>query len=125
AFTAVWLIPGLIVQALIHVAAPGHTLFSIPAWCLLGAWVIGMAAERLAPSDAPLGAHVALSAALVLNILLFLNYYPLPTAPATPSLLQSVKNSAAYAAYETSIGLVRSLDDVSEVTLKELQDLTA
>src|SRR5262249_47279655 len=33
-FFAIWLIPGFLFQALIHVENPGHTLFSIPAWCL-------------------------------------------------------------------------------------------
>ena len=36
-FWTTWIVPGLIAQGLIHVDAPGHTLFSVPAFCLLGA----------------------------------------------------------------------------------------
>ena len=46
-FFAWWLTPGLVSQALIHVAAPGHTLFSVPAWCLMGAQVLWVATSRL------------------------------------------------------------------------------
>jgi 4-amino-4-deoxy-L-arabinose transferase-like glycosyltransferase len=123
-FTAVWLIPGLAFQAAVHVAAPGHTLFSIPAWCLLGGWALQSAAEKLAPGEPSRLAAVSFAAALSLNLLLFLNYFPLPAAPAAPSFLSSLKNAAAFATYESSLAMVRSMDDVADVTMKELRDAT-
>jgi hypothetical protein len=91
---------------------------------LLGGFTIWQAAERLSPSDpAPL-ADMAVAGALVLNVLLFLNFFPLPAPPATPSAFQSLKNATAYALYESSLGWERSTDDVAAVTMAELKDFT-
>ena len=124
-FMSVWLIPGLIVQVLIHVAAPGHTLFSIPAWCMLGGCVIWKAAERLesAPGDSLFFAQTALAAGLLLNVLLFSNYFPVATV-AKPGLLQSVKNAMVFGTLETSLNQVKWLDDVSKGTLDEMEKFT-
>ncbi|MBI4473786.1 MAG: hypothetical protein HY646_14050, partial [Acidobacteria bacterium] len=39
-FIASWVAPGILIQALTHVAEPGHTLFSVAAFCLLGSHVL-------------------------------------------------------------------------------------
>src|SRR5262245_23570990 len=70
-----WLVPGLIVQALVHVAAPGHTLFSIPVMCVVGAYILSRVQLR----------DWILPAALVLNVMLFLNYLSLPAEAAAPA----------------------------------------
>jgi hypothetical protein len=120
-FFGIWLAPGLVFQGLFHVAAPGHTLFSIPAFCLLGAHVLRAAANRLMPGTAASLAGLSMLFAVTLNLLLFLNFFPLPAASEAPGLLQSVKNVAAYAAFETSISSVRDADHVSRETLDELE----
>lgn len=115
AFFFVWLVPGLIVQALIHVAAPGHTLFSVAALCVLGGYVISLAPAR----------EALLGAALAMNVMLFLDFFPLPantsnTAAGTPSL----KNAALFGTFESSIGEVRWLDDITRVSLREIEQFT-
>ncbi len=44
-FMALWFIPAFLFSLLIHVAAPGHVLASIPPVCLLGAFCIGEAEQ--------------------------------------------------------------------------------
>ncbi|HEY2383277.1 MAG TPA: hypothetical protein VGK48_19040 [Terriglobia bacterium] len=115
AFFLVWLVPGLIVQALIHVGAPGHTLASVAALCVLGGYVLSLARSR----------DVLLSGALILNVMLFLDFFPLPEAiSSTQKQAPSLKNAALFGAYESSIGMVRTLDDVAGSSLKELRELT-
>jgi hypothetical protein len=120
AFMIVWLAPGLMAQALIHVAEPGHTLFSIPALCLIGAYVLWAACERWQLSD------VAMAAALIINVMLFLNFIPLPPAEAASSgsLWQSTKNAAIFGTFESSIGEVRFEDESVRVSLRELREFT-
>ncbi|HYR89263.1 MAG TPA: glycosyltransferase family 39 protein [Terriglobia bacterium] len=114
-FLFLWLVPGLIVQALIHIAAPGHTLFSVPAFCILGGYILSLTRGR----------DIVLASALIFNVMLFLDYFPLPTAPDAPSRsTPSIKNAFIFGTFESSIGQVRFLDDVTRVTLKEIRELT-
>src|ERR1051325_1096837 len=46
AFFFIWLVPGLIVQAMTHIEEPGHTLFSVAALCVLGGYVLSLARGR-------------------------------------------------------------------------------
>ena len=115
-FLFTWLVPGLIVQALIHVAAPGHTLFSIPALCILGGYTVSLVRRR----------DWILTSVLVLNVMLFLNFLSLPADAAAPAgqRAPSIKNAFLYGTFETSLGQIRWLDDVSRTTLKELEEFT-
>src|SRR6185295_11896519 len=70
AFIGVWVLPGMLFQALVHVEEAGHTIFSIPAWCVLGGVVLAVVAKRFTAA--------AVVAVMVLNVALFLNYVPLP-----------------------------------------------
>jgi len=121
-FMAVWLVPGLLAEAAFHVAAPGHTLFSVPALCLLGGYFIWTAAERLSGSDSSRIAELSATAAVLLNVLLFLNFYPLPAAPATRNVFRSMENAMAYATFETSFSSVRDPDSMTRETLNELHE---
>ena len=116
-FVFVWLVPGLIVQALIHIAAPGHTLFSIPIACVAGAYVISRVRAR----------DLILASALVLNVMFFLNYFSLPADASVPAAQRtpSIKNAFLFGTFETSLGQIRWLDDVSGTTLRELQEFTS
>ena len=115
-FLFAWLAPGLIVQALIHVAAPGHTLFSIPALCLLGGYIVSRVRAR----------DLILASSLVLNVMLFLNYFSLPADASAPAGQRSpsIRNAILYGAFETSLSQIRWLDNVSGRTLKELEEFT-
>jgi dolichyl-phosphate-mannose-protein mannosyltransferase len=116
-FFIVWLIPGLAVQALIHVAAPGHTLFSVVAWCVLGGYFLSLVPGR----------ELMLSAALIFNVMLFLDYFPLPLNRGNESLTRgnpSVKNAMLFGTYESSIAMVRDLDTITRTTLNELAEFT-
>jgi hypothetical protein len=115
-FLFAWLVPGLIVQALIHVAAPGHTLFSIPAVCLIGAYFV----SRVRPRE------LVLASALVLNVMFFLNFLSLPAEASAPAgnRTPSIRNAFLFGAFETSLGQIRWLDDVSRRTLSEIEQFT-
>jgi hypothetical protein len=113
-FFFIWLVPGLIVQALVHIGAPGHTLFSVAALCVLGGYVLSLARSR----DALLGA------ALVLSVMMFLDFFSLPVTDANAARMPSFKNAMLFGMFESSIGQVRWLDDVSRVTLQEIDQFT-
>jgi Dolichyl-phosphate-mannose-protein mannosyltransferase len=114
AFFFVWLVPGLIVQALIHVAAPGHTLYSVAAFCLLGGYVLSIVPAR----------EVMVGAALVMNVMLFLDFFPLPANTATGERVPSIKNVMLFGTFESSIGEVHFLDDITRTTLTEIEEFT-
>ncbi len=96
-FFFIWLVPGWIVQALVHVDAPGHTLFSVAALCVLGGVVLSSARTR----------EFALPAALAINAMFFLNFFPLYGT-----------------SFESSVGQVRWLDGITRDTLKEITEVT-
>ena len=116
AFMLVWLVPGLTLQALIHIGAPGHTLFSVPALCVLGGYVLSFIRGR----------DLVLASALIFNVMLFLDYFPLP-AVVNESLSRgtpSIKNAMLFGTFESSLGQVRWLDDITRTTLKEIEEFT-
>jgi hypothetical protein len=115
-FLFIWIVPGLVVQALIHIGAPGHTLFSVVALCLMGAYVVSLAPVR----------DVVLGAALVVNVMVFLDFFPLPagSAGSTDRGVPSLKNAILFGSFESSIGQVRWLDEVTRTTLNEIRSFT-
>jgi hypothetical protein len=114
-FFFIWLVPGVIVQALIHIGAPGHTLHSVVALCVLGGYFLSLAPAR----------DVLLGTALVLNSMLFLDFFALPEGTANAAdRTRSVKNAMLFGTFESSIGEVRWLDDVTGTTLKEIAEFT-
>jgi hypothetical protein len=115
AFFVIWLAPGLVVQALVHIGAPGHTLFSVAALCVLGGYVLSLAPAR----------QTVTAAALVFNVMLFLDFFSLPAnAVNTPDRAPSLKNAMLFGTFESSIGQVRWLDDVTRTTLNEIEQFT-
>jgi hypothetical protein len=125
-FLAVWLLPGWIIESVFHVAAPGHTMASIPALCLAGAWVLSVAARELfASEEGFLQFREALfGAALVLNVMLFLNFFPTPPPAGPGARPPSLINAIAYATNETTLGTIRSMDNVAWATLNEIRRFT-
>ena len=113
AFLLVWIVPGFTVQALIHVAAPGHTLFSIPAFCLAGAYVLRAGLRRWEMEN------YGLVAAVVASVMLFLNFVPLPPA-GSPG---GVWDAFAVGTFESSLESVRWLDGIHGNSLKEIHAL--
>ena len=113
-FLKIWVLPGLIAQALIHVAAPGHTLFSIPVFCLVGAYVLRVGLKRWAVADAGLIAAVAAS------LMLFLHFIPLPSADSWGGSWDAF----SVMTFDSSLENIRWLDDVHGSTLREIRNLT-
>ena len=115
-FIFAWLVPGLIVQALVHVAAPGHTLFSIPVVCVVGAYVLSRVGSR----------DWLLASALVLNVMFFLDFLPLPAETSAPAgqRAPSLMNAFLVGTFESSLGQIRWLDDVTRTSLKEIEEFT-
>src|SRR5205823_4240781 len=102
-------------QALVHVDAPGHTLFSVAALCVLGGYVVSLIPAR----------DFAVAAAVLVNVMVFLDFFPLPAAAVnTPNRTPSIKNAILFGSFETSLGMVRGLDDITRVTLKEIEEFT-
>src|SRR5438034_11610861 len=97
AFFFIWIIPGLIIQAIVHVDAPGHTLFSVPALCVLGGYVL----LRLRASE------FALGASLLVNALFVLDLFPSPAAVTDPNLHPLIYNATQFESFDASIGQVR------------------
>jgi len=114
-FFFIWLVPGLFIQALVHVDAPGHTLFSVAALCVLGGYVVSLIPAR----------EFALGAAVLVNAMVFLDLFPLPAgAVNTPTRTPSIKNAVLFGSFEASLGMVRGLDDITRTTLKEIEEFT-
>ena len=115
AFFFIWLVPGLIVQALVHIGAPGHTVFSVAALCVVGGYVLSLTKPR----------DMLLAGALVLNAMLFLDFFALPEGETnSPQRTPSVKNAMLFGTFESSIGDVRWLDEITATTLKEIREFT-
>ena len=115
AFFFIWVVPGLIVQALVHIASPGHALASVAALCVLGGYVVSLVRER----------ETFLASALVLNAMLFLGFFALPAGLVdSPNRTPSLKNAMLFGTAETSLGQLRSVDDIYRTTLKEIRDFT-
>jgi hypothetical protein len=124
AFVAVWVLPGLVLQALIHGDAPGHTLFSIPVFCMLGAVVMSARELNAGGANSFRFRESWFAGALVLSVMLFLNFFPMPAVETMPGARPSLKNAMAFAASEASVGSIRSFDSVAMATLEELRRFT-
>lgn len=124
-FIGVWILPGLVMQALIHADHPGHTLFSVPALCLVGAHIVMTAGKLFVGEPESFQVREAwFAGALAVNVMLFLNFFPMPSPEATTGGRPSVVNTLAFAVNEASLGSVRSMDDVAFQTLEELRRFT-
>ena len=114
-FFLLWLAPGLIIQAFVHIGEPGHTLFSVAALCVIGGYFLSLAPVR----------DLMVGAALVLNVMLFLDFFALPAGVANAAdHLPSVKNALLFGTFESSLGQVRWLDEITNATLNEIQQFT-
>lgn len=113
-FFAIWIVPGVLLQAVTHFANPGHTLFSVSALCLIGGYVISTALTR----------EVILGCAVVLNLLLFFDKFPLPPAKTVPGGKPSIVNAMLVGAYESSLGWIQEMDEVTRDCLSEINALT-
>jgi len=113
-FLKIWIVPGLIAQALIHVAAPGHTLFSIPVLCLAGAYVLRVGLDRWQAADTGLLAAVAVS------LMFFLHFIPLPS----PDSKGGPWDAFSVVSFETSLENIRWVDDIHGSTLREIRNLS-
>ena len=62
--------------------------------------------------------------ALVLNVMLFLNFFPMPKGQSNENSRPSVVNTVAFAVDEASLGAIRAMDDIAFATLEELRKFT-
>ena len=111
-FFFLWLVPGLIIQAIVHVDAPGHTLFSVAALCVLGGCVLARIRAR----------EFALGAAVLVNAIFFLDFFSLPAGVNNPNRTPSITNAVLYGSFEASLGQVRYLDEITGATLREIRN---
>jgi hypothetical protein len=120
-FLLLWVIPGVFIQLLIHIASPGHTLFATPVWCVMGAFVIYQVGKH---RETVLALAVGISAALFLNVIPP-GYPPSATASSLDRAWISLKNSVAYGTFETSLERLRWWDEMTDVSINELSRLSA
>jgi hypothetical protein len=111
----------MIVQLVVHIAAPGHTLFATPILCLIGAHMISVYVRQR---------DGVLAIALIVNAGLFLNAVPRGyPAPPDASMAQrawiSARNSIAFGTFETSMERLSWWEEMHEVSLRELSRFRA
>jgi Dolichyl-phosphate-mannose-protein mannosyltransferase len=118
AFFFIWLVPGLIIQAMTHVEEAGHTLFSVAALCVLGGYVLSLVRGR----------EIALLGALLASAVVFLevgDLFPLPVRTVSDEKrTPSIEDAILFGSYETSIGQIRGFDDMTKTTLQEIEEFT-
>jgi len=124
-FVSLWILPGLVMQVLLHSDHPGHTLFSVPALCVVGAHVLETVGNRFRNESESFQLREAwFGGALVVSAMLFLNFFPMPKPRDNEGGRPSALNTMAFAVNEASLGAVRSMDDIAFATLEELRKLT-
>src|SRR5262249_4776768 len=106
-FIVAWLLPGFLFQALIHIEDPGHTLFSVPAICIVGAYLIFVGTQQIVKMR-----EAFLIFAVVVNLTLLLNFFSLPATAENTGGLQSLQNAFLFRVFETSIGELRYQDNI-------------
>jgi hypothetical protein len=113
AFLALWILPGIILQALTHYDAPGHTLFSVSALCLIGGYMLSLLPLR----------NIITEAVLILNAMMFFNWFGLPKTTVR-SENPSLKNALQVGIFESSNGWLRHMDSLTGDTLSEIERYT-
>jgi hypothetical protein len=120
-FLLTWLIPAVILQLLLHIATPGHTLFATPVLCLIGAHMISVYVRQ---RDGILAIALIVSAGLFLNAVPR-GYPPSPDASAVERAWISARKSIAYGTFETSMERLRWWEEMHQVSLDELSRFRA
>jgi hypothetical protein len=115
-FLFVWLAPGILFQLIVHIGEPGHTLFAIPVFCLIGGAVLSLMPRY---RNAVLTLAAIVSAGLFLNAVPF-GYPPSPDSPLWKKAWLSLKNSIAYGTFETSMQRLEWTDELRRVSIEEL-----
>jgi hypothetical protein len=113
AFFALWILPGIILQALTHYDAPGHLLFSISALCVFGGYMLSLLPLR----------NVVTEAVLILNAMMFFNCFGMPKTT-RKSDMPSMKNALQVGIYECSNAWLRNMDSIVRNTLSEIERYT-
>jgi hypothetical protein len=126
AFLAIWLAPAFLLNAFVHVAAPGHTLAGIPAACVVGAVCLSGASEWIRirwQTEVHQGALLA-GAVLVCCLLFFVEYLPARNdRPVEPSMVRSITDPLRYGMYESSYSNVRWIEQMSDLAFRRIQEL--
>jgi hypothetical protein len=127
AFILAWVGPGLAAQALLHAEAPGHTLFSVPVFCLLGGSVLSFSFQRVPALQSRQGVFrgAALFLAVGINVFLFLSSYPIAMKIVAGSggIFIPWRQGIADGLAQASPGNLRQLDESTRSALEEIHRL--
>jgi hypothetical protein len=94
-FLLVWLLPGFLFYALVHIGDPDHPLSLIPVTCIAGAAALTAFADTFAPRLLP----IIVGVAVILNLLFF---------------IKPINQTAGAASYESLISLDSYMEQVIE-----------
>lgn len=123
AFLALWILPSLLFQTLVHAGSPGHLLGVIAAFCLLGGLTFA-ALRQQSPALAP----AALTFALTLNVLWFADprmLYLTEPRDGVSGHLRHLRKTAFDAAWETGWRLIHDVDQDTRAALDAVRYLRA
>lgn len=114
-----WIVPGMLVQAIVHVGAPGHTLFSVAALCVMGGYVMASTWESLSHQLASRFRIITAGATVAFNVLLFFNAIPFPAARPGQDIYRALFEGVNQTTFED----LRGSNELSESSIRELKEL--
>ncbi len=127
-FLALWALPLAAFQFLVHIAAPGHALSTVPVICLLAAAALERSGNEPGVWGASPRRESLLVVALLLNVLLFVAPFDAPARPAAFGIKRfyySLRDAVLYGRFETSAGMLQHLDNTTSESLDRLAELRA
>lgn len=124
-FLALWTLPPLAFQFFFHVAAPGHTLSTIPVFCLLAAVALENSGEQYGIWGAAPRRETVLMLALLLNVLVFIAPFEHPARSAVgwKRYYYALRDAVLYARFETSAGMLQHLENSMRESLARVAEL--
>jgi len=127
AFLALWFLPAFALHLMVHIGDPDHVLSSVPALCLLGAFCLDSAANRVLRlwPEFKEGKPLVIATVLGATLLLFFGQFPLPQRGRATGFRgwQSVEDAVVIGTYESSYARVRWVDQMMELAMQQIHDL--
>jgi hypothetical protein len=122
-FLAAWFVPHFLINALVHLGSPAHTVATVSATCVAGGLVLEAASRQ---RGVPWRRAAALGG-MILSLKLALFFWPRQVPQANPTTafrgLASVRDAVSIGVYETSYSRVRYRDNRTAAVLSQIEKL--